>query len=512
MYKIAHLYPNLVAYHQTADTYLMRAFHILNTLYTNTGIYGLSDAGAAGTGYMGEQTLPEIEQALSAAGHAAEAQAVAGILVQIHQTAAANPYPYGSEYTYDNTGEEAVYTAGKAAGDTTMMAKVNAKTRACRGQEPVWYYYADPVTINGEAWWQFQYTAALAGYCMDDWLRSHSSTPEVDERLSYAAKIANVGAINSGQIDSDPANLGTVAWTYQAMKGNVYRGSAETTNGATAALHNDWREMAGEADLGLWGAIRILSADVAVDPIFGLTGYGCNVSESSGCYAVTPVDGVFKRLNLITEGLGVVLDRDRYSGATVSPSKDYFGFTLVNQTEDAHTTNVALTGFAAGTYAVSVDGSDIANVTAAPGQPLTVALAVGAGATHSIRIGSGCGGATTGTDAGPAVPDGGSAGYFSDGGGVAPDDGEDATSGGAGSDAGSTTGSRSGPGGASGGFGAPNGSSSGCGCSSVGATAALGPWAIVGLAAAAGLVVRRRSRSRGTNGSRRDPGSGADGF
>ena len=37
-----------------------------------------------------------------------------------------NPYPYGSEYSYDNTGEEAVYTAAKASGDTSIMSKVDA--------------------------------------------------------------------------------------------------------------------------------------------------------------------------------------------------------------------------------------------------------------------------------------------------------------------------------------------------------------------------------------------------
>ena len=66
---------------------------------------------------------------------------------------------------------------------------------------------------------------------MDDWLRTYSTTPEKDERLSYAAKIASVGVINSGQIDSKAANLGTVAWTYQAMKGS------ETINYAEPETH-----------------------------------------------------------------------------------------------------------------------------------------------------------------------------------------------------------------------------------------------------------------------------------
>ena len=68
-------------------------------------------------------------------------------------------------------------------------------------------------------------------------------------------------------MDSTAANMGTVSWTYQGMKGNVYVNSFDPS---TSKLHNDWRQMSGEADLGLFGALRILSADVANDPIFGL--------------------------------------------------------------------------------------------------------------------------------------------------------------------------------------------------------------------------------------------------
>jgi Family of unknown function (DUF5695) len=386
MYKIANLYPSLVSYHNPADTYLLRAYNILHTLY--------SGHGDAGTGYMGEQTLPDIAAALTAAGHTTQATFVNGIITQLYNAFSGSKYPYGSEYSYDNTGEEAVYMAARQSNNTSVLSKVNLKTRACRGQEPVWYYYADPVTLNGENWWQFQYTAALAGSCMDDYLRNFSTTPEVDERLSYAAKIANISAINSGQMDTNPANLGTVAWTYQAMKGNVYVNSFDPASGT---LHADWREMAGEADLGLFGALRILSADVSVDPIFGLTGYGCNVTQSNGCYAITPTDGVFKRLNLISQKFHLDLDRDRYSGATVNTANNYLGFTLQNQTpQTAHTTHLTITGLAAGTYAVLLGGASVGMVTATSGQPVVVALSIGTSATYTVQIGAGCGSSTGG--------------------------------------------------------------------------------------------------------------------
>ena len=412
MYKIATLYPKLVTYHSSADTYLMRAYGVLHSLYSGGPPEPKAPKTIAGTGYMGEQTLPDIQHALELGGHSTEAAFVKSAIGNLHSAFSGSPYPYGSEYTYDNTGEEAVYMAAKENGDLSILGKVNTKTRACRGHEPVWYYYADPVTLNGENWWQFQYTASLAGYCMDDWLRHHSTTPELDERLSYAAKINNIGAINSGQIDPDPANLGAVAWTYQAMKGDVYVNSFDP---AGSSLHAGWRQMAGEADLGLFGALRILSADVAVDPIFGLFGYGTDVSKAGNCYSVTPRDGVFKRLNMISQKLFIELSRDRYRGATVGGSNDYVGFTLQNQTGDAHTTNLTLEGLAPGTYSVSVGGTAAPSLTAAAGVATQVALAVGTAATYDVIIQtptpacSGVGGAS-GVDPGTPAGAGGGAG------------------------------------------------------------------------------------------------------
>jgi hypothetical protein len=531
MYKIASLYPKLVTYHNTADTYLLRAYNILHTLY--------SGHGDAGTGYMGEQTLPDIAAALTAGGHTTEATFVNGVITKLYNAFSGSKYPYGSEYSYDNTGEEAVYMAAKQNNNTSVLSKVNAKTRACRGQEPVWYYYSDPVTLNGENWWQFQYTAALAGAGMDDFVRTQSTTPELDERLSYAAKIANISAINSGQIDSDAANLGTLGWTYQAMKGNVYVNSFDPANGK---LHAGWREMTGEADLGLFGAIRILSADVANDPIFGLTGYGCNVSSANSCTSVTPTDGVFKRLNMISQKMSFSLNRDRYTGATVSAANGYLGFTLQNQTGDAHTTALTVVGLAAGTYAVSVGGASAASVTATSGKPTVISLAVGTAATSAVLIGTGCGssvggaGGTTGTGgstgtggtttgAGGAKGTGGSTGGTGTGGSVTGTGGSVTGTGGSTTGTGGTTGAggASASGGASGtGTGGANGTggtigtggsatgqggtgatgesgSSGCACATA-ANAKGGSWATLfglalGLTAIGGRGRRRSPRS-----------------
>jgi len=375
MYKISKLYPDLINYQNPSTTYLLRAYNIFKALYDGPVAYNWN------TGLMGESTTPELIKALQDEGYTAQANDVIAKMATKYNNFANTTYPYGSEYNYDNTGEEAVYTLAKMNNNTTIKSKINAKTRAARGHMPVWYYYADPVTITGENWWNFQYTVSLAGYAMDDWVRNHSTTPEVEQRMTYAAKIANVGAINSGQISSDPADIGAVAWTYQAEKGNY-----DALGLGGGPLQNGWRGMSGEADLGLFGAIRILSSDVAVDPIFGLYCYGCDVTQSGGNYQVTPKDGVFQKLNLITQKFNMTMERDKYTSATVATAKNFVNFTLKNVTPGtAHTTKVSFTGLAAGTYQILVD-NNVAGSVNATGGTTTVSLGIGTAATYDIKL------------------------------------------------------------------------------------------------------------------------------
>jgi MYXO-CTERM domain-containing protein len=512
MYRIAKLYPSLISYTNSATTYLLRAYNVMNALYGSGVSYNTS------TGLMGEQTTPEIIQALRDEGRATEANTIVSLMTTKYNNFSSAAYPYGSEYSYDNTGEEAVYMLAKMNNNTSMMSKIDAKTRACRGQQPTWYHYADPVTCNGEGWWNFQYTAALAGYCMDDWLRSYSSHPEVDERLSYAAKLANVSAINSGQMDASSANLGTVSWTYQSEKGNVYIASMEAyqnggvgeAKGSPGNLHNGWRQMAGEADLGLWGAIRILSSDLAVDPVFGLYCYGCDVTQNGTCYSVTPKDGVMKRLNLISQKLYLELDRDQYTSANVGTANGYVALTLKNQAPSvAHTTKLALKGFSAGTYDVTVDGSKIGTATASAGSPTVVSIPVGTNATYNVAIGSGCAGSsgsggagTGGTGTGGAATGGLATGGTTATGGVATSGSNTGGTGTGGAEVGGTPSvggvATTGGSNATGGSGGSTSAEQNCNCRTADSGSGSGAGWLVGLLAM--LAVRRRGRVLGGSG------------
>lgn len=381
MYKTCKLYPNIITYKNSKNTYLLRAYNIYKALWTY--------CAPTRTGLEGEQTSVELVKALQDEGYTTEANYVLSTMTTKYNNFRNDPYPYGSEYIYDNTGEEAVYMVAKLNNNTTMMSKINQKTRASRGSQPLWYYYANPTTICGSGWWQFQYSAALIGYCMDDWTRYYSSTPELDQRMTYAAKLANLNCINSGQISSDPANIGAISWSYQASLGNYYEGSAEGTN---HTLMNGWRVMAGEADLGLWGAIRILSSDVAVDPIFGLYGYGCDVTKSGSNYIITPKDGVQKKINLITEKLYLELERDQFTSANLATTKDYIEFTLKNQYQQAaHTTKLSVYGMKAGSYDVYIGGTKTSSFIATNNTQSVINLNIVTGATYNVRIQAGDG-------------------------------------------------------------------------------------------------------------------------
>ncbi|NLZ95511.1 MAG: hypothetical protein GX921_06780, partial [Bacteroidales bacterium] len=386
MYKIASKYPDMVDYKETVDTYLLRAYNIMNALYKDGVAYNWE------TGLMGELTTPEIIDALDQEGYYEEAQNIRDIMARKYRNFKNATYPYGSEYSYDNTGEEAVYTLAKVNRDSDtanakrMMGRIDSKTRACRGLQPVWYHYANPTTICEENWWNFQYTASLAGYTMDDWLRLQDNgmteTGRAEAaRVNYAAKLANLTAINSGQIDVDFENIGTVSWTYQSEMGNL---GGQGTGGGK--LHNGWRQMAGEADLGLFGAAQILSADVVVDPIFGVFGYGAEVTDTADTYEVTPLDGLYTRLNLINEKLYIELNRDQYTQAIVKKDNSSVILNMKNLEGTAHEADIELTGLTPGSYRVYVDGSVTDSFQAIDGQTAVATANLPAASSAKVTI------------------------------------------------------------------------------------------------------------------------------
>ena len=344
MYRLVKAYPDLMDYRQPADFYLKIAY----------GIY-YNRAGSGTTGYYGEQQIPAMIEALYEEGLTAEGDALLRKFAYTKGRAVANTtYPYGSEFEYDNTGEEGAYSAAKAlikyyptnnrvTQAANAMAMANRKTRAMRGIQPTWYHYADPVFRGGEGWWNFQYTASLAGFIMDDYLRYQNNEADSAawaERLSYAAKLSNFNAVNMGQISS--SYVGSVSWRFTMYKGGA--GAQNVNDGGTRVMNNGWNDFSGESDEGLYGSLLSISADVTTDPVFGLFGYGAKVSKTDGVYTVEPTDGFGKRINLIDERIYVESIQDAVKQAEIAADGSSIRLTLRDSAAADHVSRIKLSG------------------------------------------------------------------------------------------------------------------------------------------------------------------------
>lgn len=362
MYRIEKAYPDLIDYRQPAEWYLDKAYNIY---YNRVGEWEI--------GFYGEQQVPQIIEALREEGMTEEADNLQEKFALRKGTNMANAaYPYGSEFEYDNTGEEGAYAAAKALREyypddenadkaLSNMERAEWKTRAMRGIQPTWYYYADPVFRGGESWWNFQYTASLAGSIMDDWLRYQDNGWDTDssawaQRVNYAAKLSNFNAVNMGQISDE--SIGAVSWRYTASKGG--QGAQNVNDGGTRVMNNGWNDFSGESEEGLYGSLLRISADVTTDPVFGLTGYGAEVSKDGSRYTVTPLDGIGKRINIIDDKIYVELEQDSCTKAVIDESGSYIGLTVNNTTGTEHLSRITLSGagIADGYYSVKVNGEE----------------------------------------------------------------------------------------------------------------------------------------------------------
>lgn len=365
MYRIVKAYPDLIEYRKPAAWYLEKAY----------GIYS-NRVGTGAIGFYGEQQIPDMIEALYAEGMDEEAFNLQERFAWYKANNCINAtYPYGSEFAYDNTGEEGAFAAiqaltkywpdsDAAKNAYSAMSMANHKTRAMRGIQPTWYQYADPVFIGGESWWNFQYTASLAGSIMDDWMRyeelEDGDTTAWAARVNYAAKISNFNAINMGQISDK--YVGNVSWRYNMYKGGY--GAMNVNDGGTRVMNNGWQDFSGESDEGLYGSLLRISADVVNDPIFGLYGYGANVTADETSYTVIPTDGFGKRVNILDQKIYVETTQDTITSAKFAMDGSSIELNVKGYTAASHVSHIALSGAGLkdGFYAINVNGEKVSQV------------------------------------------------------------------------------------------------------------------------------------------------------
>ena len=298
-------------------------------------------SGSMGT--MGEQTTADICAALDKEGYTELASEIRVLAERKAEGIDNNPYPFGSEFGTDSTAEEGAYFYSKMFGNTESMKKTVDKAIAWKGKAPVWYWQTTGNRQDND-WWLFQYTVGLHGALLNDWYFNNVENPGDYWSMVYPFKFSPFVHINSGQEEA-PGEPGTVWWNYK---------SASPYNWDIGFPCSE----SGEADISLWAGLQILSSDVVLDdPSFGTAGYGCEVTDTGDALEVVPLDGLFRRLNIVGSGLQIELGSDIYSKAVIENSMNSFSMELTNLTGTSHSADLTVTGLDAGKYQLLVDGN-----------------------------------------------------------------------------------------------------------------------------------------------------------
>ena len=282
-------------------------------------------SGSMGT--MGEQTTADICAALDKEGYTELASEIRVLAERKADGINNNPCPFGSEFGTDSTAEEGAYFYSKMFGNTESMKKTVDKAIAWKGKAPVWYWQTTGNRQDND-WWLFQYTVGLHGALLNDWYFNNVENPGDYWSMVYPFKFSPFVHINSGQEEA-PGEPGTVWWNYK---------SASPYNWDIGFPYSE----SGEADISLWAGLQILSSDVVLDdPSFGTAGYGCEVTDTGDALEVVPLDGLFRRLNIVGSGLQIELGSDIYSKAVIENSMNSFSMDLTNLTGTSHSADQA---------------------------------------------------------------------------------------------------------------------------------------------------------------------------
>lgn len=384
MYRISKLH-GMTSYLSKND-YLLRAYNTLMAMYT----YNMDGDGGNKWGMMGESSMPMILQALQDEGFTNQYNNLRAKYQAKVNYMTGTAYPFGSEMPYDTTGYESAYTAAVYSNNTTVLERIKKATVATRGSQPLWYFYGTDLRWMGESWWNVSYETQLGGMLLQDYCKRYPSSTQELLRLAYGSYMAGFANINSGQISSDPANKYASSWVYQSEKG-----ASEYSTVPTMSNTNGWWSWTGEADLGLLGGLKMAASDVVNDPIFGLIGYGCTVSQSGTNHTVVPKDGIRQRINMFNLGIWMELEQDKFTSATISSNKNSVAFTLENRKSVAHSTKVSVEGLNPGTYNVAVNGTVVGSAVVGSDRKLTYNLNVGTAASYNITIQQGSGSGST---------------------------------------------------------------------------------------------------------------------
>ena len=376
MYEIACRYPGMTSYLDAAG-YLERAYGTAKAFFDYPYSIFPNYYETYKLGLYNELFLLPLADALEREGFPDRASWLRGEWEKkVKYFVYDDPYPYGSEYTFDRTAFESSYAFAKYGATHDMLPDENlwwdaknqkwhshpvvrcedsrdfmerqlAACLAVRGWLEATYYQlgADP---------SMSYMAAMGGWGILDYALNFSDKPCDWLQLGYASYLSSWSLMNTGRPQTDYGfwasgkhNDGAAGWQFMSEKfGRAWMGT-EVPRGP---WHYD-----GEIDLGFGGALRMAATVVTHDPVFGWIVFGGEWREEEDCLSFMPRDGLLQRFAVIVPDssdakpspsrLKVELDRDGFvPDEEIRVQKDLsrITFALANRTGDEHRTGILL--------------------------------------------------------------------------------------------------------------------------------------------------------------------------
>jgi hypothetical protein len=219
--------------------------------------------------------------------------------------------------------------------------------------------------LLGTSWtthFNLEYMSQMAGVAILDYALKFSSQPATYVNIGYNSLLSSWALMNTG----DEKN-GYGYW-YPGIKNDGAVGWAFTPWQHTVTYFDNipskrwiW-QCDGEIDHGLVGGIHGSESIIITDPVFGVTGYGCEVEQNNetGITNVIPRDGVRQKLyvRLPRQNFSLILHQDgflkdypiQYSG-----DNTIIEFDIENRGNRQHECLLSFSTLTPGTYKIYSD-------------------------------------------------------------------------------------------------------------------------------------------------------------
>jgi Family of unknown function (DUF5695) len=394
LYQIGKFYPEMLKW-KTSAQYLELAYHTAVAYWTVP--FATRNWSANSVGTMNEACIEDLIYSLEEEGKQEWANEVRGLWeTKVAHFVLNTPNLYGSEFSFDSTGFEsteafaryAVRNAGKHNVDPPKIAvgpgrgeipKFSDVTPEAakkfqdfqmllntndRGWIETAYYLLGSDYRSSTSYLQ-SYMSHLGGWAVLDHGLNFADNPTDYLRLGYASALSAWCLVNSGTAES----------------GYGYWYPAKANDGATGGgfIPEAWGRgwigktmprgawyYSAEEDVGYVGALRTHATVVVNDPVFGDYAYGGILTRTKGSVQVVARDGLRMRLHVIRnkQRLHLLFDNDGFAAEhpiTISDDLSSVAFRIDNRAHRAHATQMRIGGMPSGNYAISVNGSQVAN-------------------------------------------------------------------------------------------------------------------------------------------------------